>query len=103
MSDSEGALGEENREVDYEGERDDGGFFHIISIHMSNSLIDIWGKLTDMIRACEKAVEESSGSKKRALSPPERRVRESNDAEEGIKANVKVSSSKRKSTSGKRT
>ncbi len=49
-----------------------------------------------MIRACGEAVEEASAAKKRAISPPPKRVRKGNGAEEGIKVNVKVSSSKRK-------
>ena len=86
MSNSEGATGEENREETSVGSRDDGGYFFYISIHISYYILDIWGKLTDMIRACGEAVEESSAAKKRA-----------------VKVNVKVSLSKRTGTSGKRT
>jgi hypothetical protein len=75
----------------------------LISIHMSNNSLDIWGKLTDIIRACGEAVEESSAAKKRAISPPPKRVWKGKGDEEGIKVNVKVSSSKRSSSSGKRT
>ena len=55
-----------------------------------------------MIRACGEAVEEASAAKKRAISPPPKRVRKGKGDEEGINVNVKVSSSKRSSSTGKR-
>jgi hypothetical protein len=48
-----------------------------------------------MIRACGEAVEESSAARKRAISPPQKRVRKGKDADEGIKVNVKVSSKRK--------
>jgi hypothetical protein len=72
-------------------------------IQISNFSLDIWGKLTDMIRACGEAVKETSAAKKRAILPPPKRVRQGKGGEEGIQVNVKVLSFKRTSTSGKRT